>query len=418
MAREHLVVGLDVGTQFVRTVIGQILDDGSETSISTPSVVGIGIAPSGGMRRAGVVDVDEMVKAISASIEEAERISGIPINDAYVNISGGHIEAENSRGVVAVSRADSEIGREDAERAVEAAKAVAVPPNKEIIHVVPREYVVDGQEGIKDPVGMNGIRLEVEAHVVAAATPSIKNLTKCVYQSGIDVSDLVLSGLAVGSGVLSKRQRELGVAVLDIGAGVSDLAVYEEGDVLHSAVIPIGGSHITNDVAIGLRTDTDIAERVKLEYGHAVPKEIKDKEEIDLGALSHGESHKVARRLVAEIIEARVLEILSLVRKELRKIDRDGKLPAGIVLTGGGAKLPGLIDATKDYLGLATQVGFPSELAGMIDKVDDPSFATSIGLVMWGFEHGDASRTKGMFRNLPGAVYVDKVKSVIKQFLP
>ena len=413
MAREYTVVGLDVGTQFVRTTVGQLIDEDTE-----PSIVGVGIAPSSGLRRANVVDVDETVKAISASIEEAERISGVPVDAAFVNISGNHIESENSRGVVAVSRADSEIGREDAGRAIEAAKAVAVPPNKEIVHVVPREYIVDGQEGIKDPVGMNGIRLEVEAHVIAAATPSIKNLTKCVYQSGVEVEDLVFSGLAVGSGVLSKRQRELGVAVLDIGAGVSDLAVFEEGDVFHSAVIPIGGNHVTNDIAIGLRTDTDVAERVKLEHGFARPGEVREKDQIDLSSLSNADDHKVSKKLIAEIAEARVVEIFGMVKKELKKIDRDGKLPAGIILTGGGAKLPGLVDAAKDQLGLPAQVGFPSELKGMIDKVDDPSFATSIGLMLWGFENTESKRTSNRFSSLPGIQYLDKVKTVVKQFLP
>lgn len=414
MAREYTAVGLDVGTHFVRTVLGQLSDEAG----SQPTIVGVGVTPSAGLRRGNVIDVDETVKSISASIEEAERVSGGSIGNAFVNISGNHIESENSRGVVAVSRADSEIGAEDAGRAIEAAKAVAVPPNKEILHVVPREYIVDGQEGIKDPVGMNGIRLEVEAHVIAAATPAIKNLSKCVYQSGVEVDELVFSGLAVGSGVLSKRQKELGVAVLDIGAGVTDLAVYEEGDVFHSSVIPVGGSHLTNDLAIGLRTDTDVAERVKLEYGFANPKGLREKEEVDLSSLSSAAAHTVSRKLIAEIIEARVTEILTMVSKELKKIDRAGKLPAGIVLTGGGAKLPGLVDTAKDSLGLPAQVGFPRELPGMLDKVDDPSFATSIGLMLWGFEQGDGKRTTTRFSGLPGAAYVDKVKSVVKQFLP
>ncbi len=413
MARDSIIVGLDIGTQFVRTTMVQLSEEAESLDI-----IGVGVAPSAGIRRANVVDVDETVKAISSSIEEAERVSGMPVSTAFVNVSGNHIESENSRGVVAVSRADSEIGREDTNRAVEAAKAVAVPPNKEIIHVIPREFIVDGQEGIKDAIGMNGIRLEVEAHVISASTPSIKNLTKCVYQAGIDVDELVYSGLAAGSGVLTKRQRELGAVVIDIGAGVTDVAVYEEGDVLHSAVIPIGGGHISNDIAIGLRTDTDIAERVKLEYAHAIPKEVREKEEIDLASLTHGESQKVSRRLIAEITEARVLEILTLVRKELRKIDRDGKLPAGVVLTGGTSKLPGIVDATKDFLGLPTQVGFPREFGGMVDKVDDPSFATSVGLVVWGMENSESHRTNSLFSNLPGGRYIDKVKSVVKNFLP
>ncbi len=413
MANDHIVVGLDVGTQFVRAVIGQRVPDETE-----PSVIGLGIAPSNGVRRGTIVDVEETVKAITTATDEAERASGTSIGNAFVNISGNHIESQNSRGVVAVSRADSEIGSEDVARAVEAAKAIAVPANKEIIHVLPREYVVDGQEGIKDPIGMNGIRLEVEAHVISAASPQIKNVTKCVYQSGVDVEGLVFSGLAAATGVLSKRQKELGVALLDIGAGVADLAIFEEGDIFHSAVIPIGGSHITNDLAIGLRTDTDIAERVKLEYGRAVPKDIREKETVDLAALSHGDEHTVSKKLIAEIIEARVVEILTLVKKELKQIDRDGKLPAGIVLTGGTAKLPGLADAAKDTLGLPAQVGFPSELKGMIDKVDDPSFATSIGLMLWGFDASAAGRTSKRFMNLPGSQYLDKVRTVVKQFLP
>lgn len=413
MANEHIVVGLDVGTQYVRAVIGQRIPDEPE-----PSVIGMGIVPSNGVRRGTVVDVEETVKAITAATDESERASGTSIGSAFVNISGNHIESQNSRGVVAVSRADSEIGAEDVARAVEAAKAIAVPANKEIIHVLPREYVVDGQEGIKDPIGMNGIRLEVEAHVLSAASPQVKNITKCVYQAGVDVEGLVFSGLAAATGVLSKRQKELGVALLDLGAGVSDLAVYEEGDIFHSAVIPIGGSHITNDLAIGLRTDTDIAERVKLEYGFAVPGDIREKETIDLASLSHGDEHKVSKKLIAEIIEARVVEILTLVKKELKKIDRDGKLPAGIVLTGGTAKLPGLVDSAKDNLGLPAQVGFPSELKGMIDKVDDPSFATSIGLMLWGFDTTTSGRTSSRFNNLPGSQYLDKVRTVVKQFLP
>ncbi len=413
MAREHIVVGLDIGTEFIRVTIGQIAGEDPD-----PSIIGVGVAPAAGLRRGNVIDVEETVKAIAAAVEEAERTSGASVGNAFVNISGSHIESQNSRGVVAVSRADSEVGAEDVSRAVEAAKAVAVPANKEIIHVIPREYIVDGQEGIKDPVGMNGIRLEVEAHVISAATPQIKNLGKCVYQAGIEVDSMVLSGLAGAQGVLSKRQKELGVALLDIGAGVSDLAIFEEGDVYGSAVIPIGGSHVSNDLAIGLKTDTDIAERVKLEYGHALPKDVRGKETVDIGALAHGDENKVAKKLIAEIVEARMTEILSHVQKQLKELDRNGKLPAGIVLTGGGAKLPGLVDLTKDYLGLPAQVGFPSDLKGMVDKVDDPSFATSIGLMLWGLESHEQARTTKGFSGLPGAQYLDSVRSVVKRFLP
>lgn len=412
MAREQIVVGLDIGTQFIRTTIGQLIPDESE-----PSILGIGVAPSHGLRRGNVVNVDDTVKAISASLEEAERVAGISVNNAYVNVTGSHIESQNSQGVVAVSRADTEIGPEDADRAMEAAKAVAVPPNKEILHAVAREFVVDGQEGIKDPIGMNGIRLEVETHVISASSPTLKNLSKCVYQAGIDVEELVFTGLADGVGALSKRQKELGVAILNIGSGVSELAVFEEGDIFHTAVIPVGGGHVTNDIAIGLRTDTDVAERVKLEYGYAVPKDVRDKEEVDMGPLAGGEEHRVSKRLIAEIIEARVLEIFTLAQKELRKVGREGKLPAGIILVGGGAKLPGIVELAKDALRLPAQVGFPRELKGMVDKADDPSFVTSLGLMLWGFAQ-DGNRTSKRFSGLPGGEYLDKVKTVVKQFLP
>lgn len=413
MPREHIVVGLDIGTEFIRTTIGQLTAEEPH-----PSIIGVGIAPAAGLRRGNVIDVDETVKSIAASVEEAERTSGVSVGSAYVNISGSHIESQNSRGVVAVSRADSEIGPEDVSRAVEAAKAVAVPSNKDIIHVIPREYIVDGQEGVKDPIGMSGIRLEVETHIVTAATPQIKNLRKCVYQAGIELDDLVFTGLASAQGVLGKRQKELGVAILDIGAGVSDLVVFEEGDVYASAVLPVGGSHVTNDLAIGLKTDTDVAEQVKLEYGHARPADIKGKETVDLGELTQGDENQVAKRLIAEIVEARMTELCGLVKKELKRVDRDRKLPAGVVLTGGGAKLPGAVDLAKDRLGLPAQVGFPSELKGMIDKVDDPSFATSIGLMLWGLEGDQQLRTTNRFGNLPGAQYIDSVKSVVKRFLP
>ncbi|HEY8109055.1 MAG TPA: cell division protein FtsA [Patescibacteria group bacterium] len=414
MPREHIVVGLDIGTEFIRTTIGQLTAEEPH-----PSIIGVGVAPASGLRRGNVVDVEETVKSIAASVEEAERTSGVSVGSAYVNISGGHIESQNSRGVVAVSRADSEIGSEDVSRAVEAAKAVAVPSNKDIIHVIPREYIVDGQEGIKDPIGMSGIRLEVETHIITAATPQIKNLRKCVYQAGIELEDLVLSGLAAAQGVLGKRQKELGVAILDIGAGVSDLVVFEEGDVFASSVLPVGGSHVTNDLAIGLKTDTDIAERVKLEYGHARPGDIKGKETIDLGELTQGdEENKVAKKLIAEIVEARMTELLGLAKKQLKSMDRDGKLPAGVVLTGGGAKLPGVVDLAKEQLGLPAQVGFPSDLKGMIDKVDDPSFATSIGLMLWGLDNNLQLRTTNRFGSLPGVQYLDSVKSVVKRFLP
>ncbi|MFH0906746.1 MAG: cell division protein FtsA [bacterium] len=419
MAKDTIIVGLDVGTCFIRTVVAKIRADQTK-----PQIIGIGQAPSFGLRRGVVVDIEETVKNITQSVRDAERSSGVSIDRVTVSLSGNHIDSKTSKGVIAVSRADGEVSKEDVERAVNAASAISIPQNREIFHVIPRSFSVDSQSEIKDPVGINGVRLEVDTLIIEGATPFIKNLTKCISEAGLEIEELVLAPLASSRAALSKRQKELGVLALDLGGGTAGLTVFEEGNIIHSCILPIGSSHITNDIAIGLRSDVDLAERVKLEYGSAIASEVGKKDMIDLSKMGlEGSSSKekaiVPRVIVAEIIEARLSEIMDLVNKELKKIDRQGLLPAGVVLLGGGSKMPDLVDLSKSILKLPVQVGFPLELDGIVEEADDPAFAAAIGLIFW----NNDTRAKGGGRGIPlpnisiGST-VGKVKSWLKGFLP
>ncbi len=412
MPKQSVVVGLDVGTSKVAVCVGQLQED-------MLNIVGVGTALNAGLRKGVVADVEETVSAISAALDEAERMSGIPITNAYVSIGGTHISSTTSKGVIAVSRADGEISDADMERALEAARAVALPPNREIIHVLPKNYTIDGQEGVKDPVGMTGIRLEVETLVIGGSTSAIKNLAKCVYQAGLEMNSLVFSPLATGQGLLNKRQKESGVILIDFGAGTTTYAIYEEGEVLRTNVLPIGSTHITNDIAIGLRTNLDLAEKIKLRYGSATPDAVRESEKIDLSDIDENENQRVPRRYVAEIIEARLNEIFGMIRDDLATIDREGMLPAGVILTGGGSKLEGLVDYAKQTLKLPAQIGTPLlEISGLVDKLDDPSYSTCIGLMIWGIFDTSASAmpAKTDFRQIGGIV--DKARGFWKHFMP
>ena len=376
MAREKIIIGLDIGTCNITVVVAQL----KEGSLN-PQILGVGRVASGGLRKGVVVDIDETVKNIKEAAAIAERISALKVEQAFVNIGGSHITCKSSRGVIAVSRADGEISQEDKERAINAASAISLAPNREILHILPRRFTVDNQDSIKEPVGMQGVRLEVDALLVEGATPFIKNLIKCIHEADIYEQGLLLAPLAASRAVLSKRQKELGVLLLDLGGGTTGFSVFEEGDIVHCCILPVGGMHITNDIAIGLRTSVDVAEKVKLEFGSVSPAEIGKKETIDLARLG-GEEGQVARHHAAEIIEARVSEILDMVNKELKRIDRAGLLPAGVVLVGGGAKLPGLVELAKEKLKLPVQIGRPQNFEGIADQVDDPSFATACGLIL------------------------------------
>lgn len=386
MAKEQIIASLDVGSSKIRTVIA-LLQDGKKA----PSIIGVGVAPSTGMRKGNIIDVDETISNISAALEDAERMSGAPVHHVFVGISGSHVESFDSKGVIAISHAGSEIIEDDINRVLEAAQAVNMPSNRRILRIIPKSFAIDDQRGIKNPVGMIGVRLEVDAHIITGQSTIVKNLEKAVHQSGVDIDDLIPSSLAAAEAVLSRRQKELGVLVVDIGSGSTSVAVFEEGATMHTASLPVGGESVTNDVAIGLRTSIDTAEKIKIEYGNTTPEEVNDRETIDLSLISKMDTQKVSKKHLAEIIQARYHEIFVMVKDELRSIGRDGMLPAGAILTGAGVKMPGCLDLARDVLGLPVQIGFPTEVEGVVDKIDDPAYATAIGLVSWGSKYEGTS---------------------------
>lgn len=387
MAKERVLASLDVGSSKIRTVVA--IADGGGQDHAIPNVIGVGISPSLGIRKGQVIDVEELIHNIVASLEDAERMAGVPINHVFVGLSGSHIEAFDSRGVIAISGA--EITVDDVARVLEAAQAVSIPPNRRILHIEPKSYAVDEQRGIKNPVGMTGIRLEVEAHIVTGHIQHVKNIEKCVSQAGVDIDALVPATIAAAEATLSKRQKELGVVVIDIGAGCTSVAVFEEGTILHSVGLPLGGESVTNDIAIGLRTSVDTAERIKIEFGSVLPQEVGEREMIDLSSVSRVDTQTVSKRYMAEIMQARYYEIFSLVKNELQRVGRSGMLPAGAVLTGAAVKTPGVLDLARDVLGLPVQMGFPVDVGGVIEKVDDPAYATALGTLVWGVREGSMS---------------------------
>lgn len=382
--QNNLIVGLDIGTSMVRMVMGQLVAHEDEGRGVELQILGAAEAPSTGMSKGIISSIEDVVSSISGCLENAERVVGVPIESVWVGISGVHIMSQASKGVVAVSKADSEISEEDVNRAIDAARTIATPLNYEVLHVLPRSFSIDGQTNIKDPIGMTGIRLEVDAQIILGSSSQIKNLTKAVYRTGLNIEDLVLSILATAEAVVTNRQKELGVVVVNIGVATTSLAVFEGGDILHTAILPIGSEHITNDVAIGLRTSIDIAEAVKIEHGDCSPGDISKRDEIDLFELGSQDHEVVKKQYVSEIIEARVEEILQKINQELIKIKRAGLLPAGVVFTGAGSKLPGLVDLAKKTLRLPAVLGYPIHVVSVTDKVNDLGFSTAVGLVKWG----------------------------------
>jgi len=380
---ERIIVGIDVGTTKVCTLVGEVSEEG------VLRIVGVGVVPSRGLRKGMVVNVNEATDVIATSVERAERFSGYHIESAFVGIAGGHISSLNSRGVVAVSH-DS-IVQSDVDRALEAAQAIAIPHNREIIHVIPSSFVLDGQEGVRDPIGLRGFRLEVEAHIVTGAVASIHNLVKCVQGAGVEVDDLILAPLASSEAVLTAAEREMGVVLADIGGGTTDIAIFIEGSIWHSSVLPIGGNHLTNDVAVGLRTPFANAEDVKVRYGYAIPDHIPPNETIDFTAFGEGSRQSVSRRYLSEIIEARAEEIFNLILQEVKRSGYDGLLPAGVVLSGGVANLAGLKDLGREVLKLPVRVGAPHDLEGLVDIINSPAYATGVGLLLWGMKHAEAA---------------------------
>jgi cell division protein FtsA len=359
------------------------------------NVTGVGEAPSEGLRKGVVVNIEKTVQAIQSAMVGAERMSGVRAESVVVALAGSHLRSQNSRGVIAVASPDREIGPDDVGRAVAAARAISVPNDREVIHVLPRAFTVDGQDGVKEAIGMTGYRLEVEAHIVTGAQTSVQNVIKCVHQAGLDVDDIVCQGLASGEGVLNANEIDLGVCLIDIGAGTTDVAVYNEGSALHLAVLPVGGNHVTNDIAIGLRTTLTDAEAMKLNYGHTLPDLISSEERIDVRQVGGDRLQPVARRYLAEIIGPRMREIFNLAREEVRRSGYDGLLPAGLVVTGGGARLMGTTDAAQEVFDSAVRLGLPTGVGGLADRAGGPSFAAAVGLVKWAAQMKPESDDRG-----------------------
>lgn len=412
MARSHNYIGIDVGSSTVRVLVAQL-----EPQQSQPVIMGVGTAPMSGVQRGVVTDVEEAVSAVGRALDVAERISGVPVERAYVSMNGSHISSQNSRGVIAVSRADGEISSDDIARVINAAQAISLPNNREILHVLPQNFIVDGQEYIHDPVGMTGVRLEVEAHIIEGSAPFIKNVTKVINQAGIHIEDFVFAPLAAAAAVLEKRQKELGVVLVDMGAGTTSIVVYEENRLLHTAVLPFGSSHITNDIAIGLRTSIDVAETIKIEHGTALADDVKANEMIVVESEGN-EQDTVSRKEVANIISARLDEILQFVDRELKRVGRSGLLPAGVILTGGGAHIDGLIELAKKKLRLPVRIGKPVALAGLSEQTQDPSFAVAVGLISWALEEERKPRGKTSMAMPDIGHTVHKVKDWFRTFLP
>jgi len=397
---ERVAACIDVGTTKICTLIGETDDAADDLRI-----VGVGVVPSRGIRKGVVVNVKETTDAILASIDKAERISGCEIDGAYVGLAGAHISSINSVGAVAINRGERGVQPADVERALDAARAMPVPHNRQVLHAIPRSYKLDGDDGVRDPLGMQAYRMEVEAHIITGATTSIHNLVKCVQATGTGVDAMVLEPLASGEAVLTEVEREMGVILADIGGGTTDIAIFIEGSIWHTVVLPMGGEHITHDIAIGLRTPFTTAGELKIKYGNTSSKNVQIDETLDVTAFGEGGPQQVSRLFLTQIIEARVEEIFELIRQEIKRSGYDGLLPAGVVLCGGTADLAGIRDVAREQLNLPVRTGTPHDIRGLVDILGSPAYATSVGLLLWGLRC-DVPRPNGDRRNdglkLPG----------------
>jgi len=409
-----IVVGIDVGTTKICTLVGR------EEGPGQIRILGVGIEPAEGMRKGVVVDLGAASQAVSRSIDKAERTSGLEITSALVSLAGSNVSSVNSRGVVGV--AGRIIDQDDVARAVDAARAVAIPHNREIIHVIQRGFDVDGQEGIRMPIGMHGYRLEVETHIITAAAASVENLRQCVAAAGVEASQFVLNPLASAEVVLTETERQMGVVVCDVGGGTTDMAIYIDGDVWHTAVLAIGGNHITSDIAHGLRLPMSQAEEIKIEHGHALESEVESQEFFNIRPFGEQEPVQISRQELVHIIEARAEEIFSLVVQEIKRSGYDGLLPAGMVLTGGSSALPGIRNIASQVLGVPVRIAQPENLVGMTDRLDSPAYSTSVGLLRWAVlmneftPQGSGRRVR--YDNQGGGVAWERIRNWLKRLLP
>jgi cell division protein FtsA len=376
--RDRYLAGLDVGTSKIAAIIAEAMDDGAL------EIIGIGVAESKGIKRGVVVNLEAAVESIKKAIEEAELMAGVEVDSVHLAVSGPHIKGFNSRGVIAVAGKNREITRDDVRRAIDAAKAVALPNGREILHVLPQDFVVDEQDGIGAPVGMTGARLEVNVHIVTGSASSTQNIVACVNRAGMDVIEMVIEQLAAAEAVLTDDEKDLGVALVDIGGGTTDLAIFERGSLWHTAVIPVGGEHFTNDIAVGLRTPIPDAEKVKRKCGCALSAMVDEDETIEVASVGGRRPRIMARRILSEILQPRAEEIFHLVWDEIRRAGYEKSLNSGIVLTGGGAILEGMPEIGEQIFDLPIRRGAPAGVGGLADHVNSSTFATSVGLALYG----------------------------------
>ncbi len=409
---EPIVVGIDVGTSKVCTLVARVE---GERSLR---ILGVGIEPAQGIKKGTVVDISAATQSIARSVEKAERSSGLEITSAIVSLAGSHVSSVNSRGVVGI--AGRVIDHNDVARALEAAQAVAIPHNREIIHVIQRSFTVDGQDGIHMPIGMHGFRLEVEAHIITAAAATVENIRQAVSSAGVQTAQFVLNPLASGEVVLSETERQMGAVVVDIGAGTTSMAVYIDGDVWHTMVLGVGGSMITSDIAHGLRLPISQAEELKLQHGYAQMDEVTDEDKFTIRAFGEDQPIQVSRKELAEIIEARTEEIFSLLLQEIKRSGYDGLLPAGMVLTGGTSQMPGIRGLASQVMGLPVRVARPENLLGLTDQLLAPPYSTSVGLLYWALMMSESNlspQKRGSLHNRE-LLRWDQIKDFLKRLLP
>ena len=390
-----MLVGLDIGTTKTTVIVGEITETGID-------IIGIGTSPAKELRKGLVVNIESTVEAIKRAVEEAEHMSGCRINSVYVGIAGSHVKGQNSLGIVAIK--GREVGEEDVQRAIEASKAIAIPVDREILHTLPQGYVVDGQDGIRDPVGMSGVRLEAKVHIVTGAVPSIQNIVKSVNRVGLDIDDIVLEQLAASEAILSSDEKDLGVALIDIGGSTTGIAIFSEGSIKHTAILPVGGNYLTSDIATGLRTPFNDAERIKIRYGCAVTARIPKEEIIEVPSVGGREDRQVSRQILGRIVEPRMEEILNLALKEIVRSGYEDLLAAGVVLTGGTALLSGINEMAEQIFDMPVRMGNPTGVGGLCDVVNSPAYTVGVGLIVYGSKQiaGDSvyRKTGNIFGNM------------------
>jgi len=405
--QDNIIIGLDIGTTKICAIVGEVKQEGLE-------IIGIGTHPSKGLRKGVVVNIDSTVQSIKKAIEEAELMAGCELNTAYVGIAGGHIKGFNSHGVIAVK--DKEITKADIARVIEAAQAITIPTDREVIHVIPQEYILDNQDCIQEPLGMSGVRLEAKVHIVTAAVASAQNIVKSVNKAGLAVADVVLQQIASSEAVLGQDEKDIGVALIDIGGGTTDIAIYHNGTIKHTAVISLGGNQITGDIAVGLRTPSEEAEKVKKKFGCCMTSMIDKNETIEVPGVGGRKPRIVSRQILGEIIEPRVEELFQLINQEIVRSGYDSAIASGVVLTGGTAIMEGTVELGEQIFNLPVRRGLPAGIGGLVDIVKNPMYSTGVGLVLYGMKHGTLPPFNGRGDKQVFNRLLEKMKGWVKEF--